>query len=72
MNTCDYFMISKNDEKRKLAERDDKKSPSCLFFEFFTEFIDKVDMAIKAKPKKKMNTAVGGGIAAMMQAANKK
>lgn len=47
-------MIDKNDEKRKATERPDKKSPSRLFFEFFTEFFDSVETNMKTKPKKKV------------------
>ena len=69
MDTCDYFMINKNDSKRKPKESsgdkkgEEEKSASCEFFEFFTGFFDKVDTAIKQKPKK------AGGAKAKMGAA---
>ena len=64
-DTCDYFMIGVNDPKRKPTEREDKKTPSCLFFEFFTDFFTKVDEAIKQKAKK---PKAGGAAAALKPA----
>lgn len=71
IETCDYFLVGKNDEMRVKSED---------FFKFFTRFIDDV-MKQMPKPqvvgKKKMQRAgaAGGAHAAMMaemMARNKK
>ena len=60
-STCSYFMIGPNDDRRKklTAPRADNKTPSQLFFQFFIDFIDKVEEQLKKKDKPLKKTASG-------------